>query len=142
MRIGELAKASGVGVETVRFYEDKGLVDRPQRPRDGGYRAYSAGAVNRIRFIRSAQALGFSLAEVGELLALESVSSAQCGDVRRRARLKRDEVQQRIENLAAIRAALDRLIEACPGAGPARDCSILDAINSGELNLRGMTKEK
>lgn len=142
MRIGELARASGVGVETVRFYEDKGLVDRPQRPRDGGYRAYPAGAVNRIRFIRSAQALGFSLAEVGELLALESVSSAQCEDVRRRARLKREEVQQRIENLAAIRAALDKLINACPGAGPARDCSILDAINSGELNLRGMTKEK
>lgn len=142
MRIGELARASGVGVETVRFYEDKGLVDRPQRPRDGGYRAYPAGAVNRIRFIRSAQALGFSLAEVGELLALESVSSTQCTDVRRRARLKREEVQQRIENLAAIRAALDKLINACPGAGPARDCSILDAINSGELNLRGMTKEK
>lgn len=142
MRIGEVATAAGVGVETVRFYEHKGLIAQPQRPANGGYRDYPQEAVSRIRFIRSAQELGFSLAEIAELLALESGDSAQCADVRRRAELKHEEVQTRIENLQTIQAALDRLIEACPGSGPARRCSILEAINSGERHLHDFTKEK
>ncbi len=135
MRIGELAKQSCVGVETVRFYEQKGLVAQPPRPVAGGYRDYPDNAVQRIRFIRSAQRLGFSLDEVAELLDLEAGPSAQCADVRERARIKRKQVQAKIENLQRIRAALDTLIAACPGEGPARMCSILEAINSGELRL-------
>jgi MerR family copper efflux transcriptional regulator len=135
MRISEVAKGSGVGVETVRFYEQKGLVAQPPRPRTGGYRDYPADAVHRIRFIRSAQQLGFSLDEIAELLDLESGSAAQCVDVRQRAESKRREVQAKIDNLERIRRALDTLIEACPGAGPARACSILEAISSGALSL-------
>ena len=138
MRIGELAKQSGVGVETVRFYEQKGLVAQPSRPVAGGYRDYPRFAVQRIRFIRSAQRLGFTLDEVAELLDLEAGPGARCVDVRERARIKRQEVQAKIENLARIEAALDNLIQACPGEGPARNCSILEAINSGELHLRPM----
>jgi MerR family copper efflux transcriptional regulator len=139
MRIGELARESGVGVETVRFYEQKGLVAQPPRPRTGGYRNYPADAVRRIRFIRRAQQLGFSLAEVAELLELESGTAAQCVDVRQRAEIKRHEVQTKIDNLERIRQALDTLIDACPGKGPARTCSILEAINSGALSLNPMT---
>lgn len=138
MRIGEVARDSGVGVETVRFYEQKGLVTQPRRPETGGYRDYPADAVHRIRFIRSAQQLGFSLVEVAELLKLESGTAAQCVDVRQRAEAKRHEVQMKIDNLERIRQALDTLIDACPGKGPARTCSILEAINSGALSLSPM----
>lgn len=139
MRIGEVASESGVGVETVRFYEQKGLVAQPPRPTTGGYRDYPAEAVRRIRFIRSAQQLGFSLVEVAELLELESGTAAQCVDVRRRAEVKRREVQVKIDNLERIRRALDTLIDACPGRGSARACSILEAINSGALSLNPIT---
>lgn len=135
MRIGQAAKVSGVGVETIRFYERKGLVQQPPQPRDGGYRAYCDGTVRRLRFIRSAQALGFSLSEISELLALETGEAAQCSDIRERARNKRSEVVLRIENLNRIKDALDELIDACPGAGPAKECSILEAINNGTLSL-------
>lgn len=139
MRIGEVARESGVGVETVRFYEQKGLIARPPRPIAGGYRDYPTEAVRRIRFIRSAQQLGFSLAEVVDLLELEAGDAAQCIDVRQRAELKRDEVQTKIDNLKRIGHALHDLIDACPGTGPAQSCSILEAINSGKLHLSPMT---
>jgi DNA-binding transcriptional MerR regulator len=135
MRIGEVARDSAVGVETVRFYEQKGLIAQPPRPSTGGYRDYPPDAVRRIRFIRSAQQLGFSLVEVAELLELETTGAAQCVDVRRRAELKRREVQTKIDDLERIGKALDLLIDACPGSGPARTCSILETINSGELQL-------
>jgi len=140
MRIGEVAKNACVGVETVRFYEQKGLVAQPRRPAGRGYRDYPADAVRRIRFIRSAQHLGFSLNEVAELLDLEAGNAAQCVDVRERAETKRAEVEEKIENLERIKQALDVLIDACPGEGPARTCSILEAINSGDLYLSAKTK--
>ena len=139
MRIGEVARKSVVGVETIRFYEQKGLIAQPPRPKTGGYRDYPADAVRRLTFIRSAQQLGFSLVEVAELLDLEAASAAQCVDVRQRAAIKRQEVQTKIDNLQRIRKALDVLIDACPGNGPARTCSILEAINSGKLRLSPMT---
>lgn len=142
MRIGELAKNARVGVETVRFYEHKGLVAQPRRPAGGGYRDYPADTVRRVRFIRSAQHLGFSLNEVAELLDLEAGDTAQCMDVRERAEMKRAEVEEKLEDLHRIKQALDVLIEACPGQGPARTCSILEAINRGELYLSAKTKRE
>ena len=142
MLIGEVAKEAGVGVETVRFYEQRGLIPQPPRPSDGGYRQYSIGEIRRIKFIRRAQDLGFSLGEIGDLLKLEAGESGRCVDVRRRAEHKRDDVQGKLDNLARIKTALDTLIEACPGKGPARKCSILGAIKSGELHLSRMTKEE
>lgn len=135
MRIGEVAKLAGVGVETVRFYEQKGLIEQPPKPKTGGYREYPAQSVHRIRFVRSAQHLGFSLIEIAELLELEGGSNAQCVDVRQRAEIKRQEVQIKIENLVRIKTALDALIDACPGTGSAHECSILEAINVGDLHL-------
>ena len=135
MRISDVAKDAGVGVETVRFYEQRGLIARPPRPRTGGYRDYPSAAVRRIRFIRRAQQLGFSLAEIVELLELESDGDSACIDVRRRAEAKLDEVLTKIGDLARIKGALEALIDACPGEGPARKCSILEAISDGNLQL-------
>lgn len=140
MRIGNVAREAGVGVETVRFYEQRGLIDRPPRPASGGYRDYPGEAVRRISFIRSAQQLGFSLDEIADLLELEAGNDARCADVRRRARIKRDEILNKIANLKRIGKALEVLIDACPGEGPARTCSILEAINSGDLHLSPLTR--
>ena len=138
MRISDIAREAGVGVETVRFYEQKGLIQQPAKPRTGGYRDYPAQSVHRIRFIRRAQQLGFSLGEILELLELESGPTARCADVRSRAKAKRAEVLTRIDNLKRIQEVLETLIDACPGKGPARKCSILGAISNGDLRLDSM----
>ena len=136
MRIGQLAKEAGVGVETVRFYEQKGLMAQPPKPETGGYREYPAESVHRIRFIRSAQQIGFSLGEIDELLELEAGNNTRCIDVRKRAEVKLEDVSVKIDNLKSIRKALEMLINACPGKGSVRKCSILEAINSGDIRLK------
>ncbi|MBL4757940.1 MAG: MerR family transcriptional regulator [Rhizobiales bacterium] len=140
MRIGEAARQAGVGVETIRFYELKGLIDQPGRPKNGGYRDYSDQEVRCVLFIRSAQQLGFSLSEIGELLALKTSPAAQCVEVREKATAKLHEVHVKIENLGKIKRALRILIESCPGEGPAVNCSIMNAITEGDLDLE-MTLE-
>lgn len=125
MRIGELANDAGVGVETVRFYETRGLITQPPRPADGGYRDYPVEMVHHIRFIRNAQQLGFSLREVKALMELEAGPEANCGDVRMRAREKLREIEDKIAGLNRMKAALVTLIDVCPGNGPTRNCSIL-----------------
>lgn len=141
MRISEVSKRAGVGVETVRFYESRGLIRRPARPGGGGYRAYPEDTVRRIRFVRRAQRLGFSLSEIIELLELETVAGARCVDVRERATAKLADVDAKIDRLERIKRALETLIRACPGRGPVRKCSILDAINSGDLHLEAANEE-
>lgn len=131
MRIGTIAKKAGVGVETVRFYERRGLITQPARPSSGGFRSYPSGIVERIRFVRRAQDLGFTLKEIGELLALRASPSADCAEVRARAETKLAAVNEKITRLVAIRSALQDLIGACPGQGPAsRCCSILEALET------------
>ncbi len=126
--ISRAARQAGVGVETIRFYERRGLIKQPARPRNGGYRVYDDDVVERIRFIRQAQELGFSLREVSELLSLRADPAADCGDVRAQAVTKREEVDRKIERLQQIRAALDELIASCPGGGVLRACTIIDAL--------------
>lgn len=128
MTIGHAARQAKVGVETIRFYERKGLIDQPLKPRDTGFRVYPDETVQRIRFIRQAQVIGFSLQEIAELLALKADPSADCADVRERAMLKLDEVNRKIVRLEAIGGALTDLIGACPGQGALRTCSIMDAL--------------
>ena len=117
MTIGRVARRAGVGVETVRFYERRGLIDQPSKPSSGGYRDYPPEVVERIQFIRQAQELGFSLREIGELLTLQADPMADCSDVREKATAKRWDVIRKIERLERIRRALDELIAACPGRG-------------------------
>lgn len=128
MTISRAAREAGVGVETIRFYERRGLIEQPPRPRGGGYRIYDDDVVGRIRFIRQAQDLGFSLREIAELLSLRADPTAGCADVRAQAVGKRIEVDRKIAQLEHIRAALDELIATCPGGGALRACTIIDAL--------------
>lgn len=132
LTIGKLARVADVCVETIRFYERKGLVDQPLRPRDGGYRVYPPETAARIRFIREAQSLGFTLGEIESLLTLRTDPACDCGRVRTLAEEKRRDVLDKIAGLERIGAALDMLIAACPGRGSLRDCTILEALSRGE----------
>lgn len=126
--IGQLAKAAGVGVETVRFYERKGLLALPPR-KDSGYRQYDDEAVARLRFIRRAQLVGFTLAEIRELLALRDDPSTGRADVRRRAAVKVADIDAKVAALLAMRASLTDLLSTCDGDGPASDCPILTTLD-------------
>ncbi len=126
--IGKAAKHAGVGVETIRFYERKGLISQPPKPAAGGFRDYPAATLARVRFIREAQELGFSLEEIAELLSLRADPKADCGAVQRRAEAKLAEVGKKIERLEEIGAALGRLIDACPGQGALGGCSIMEVL--------------
>jgi MerR family copper efflux transcriptional regulator len=134
LTIGALAKEAGVGVETVRFYERRGLVRRPVRPR-GGYRSYPEEAVAQIRFIRNAQGLGFTLQEVKDLLALRVTAGTSCAAVRSRAAAKAADVKRRVADLERIRVALERLVAVCPGRGAIAGCTILEALDSPDLDM-------
>ena len=127
--ISHAAKRAGVGVETIRFYERRGLIRQPPKPQSGGFRYYDKDVVERIRFIRQAQELGFSLREIKELLSLQADPGADCADVRTKAIAKRTEVERKIGQLQHIGAALDELIASCPGGGALRVCTIIDALN-------------
>ncbi len=128
LTISKAAKNAGVGVETIRFYERKGLIKQPPRPAVGGFRVYLADTVRRVRFIRQGQELGFSLRQIGELMSLKADPETDCSDVRRRAQGKLDEVDEKLATLTGIRAALEELIAACPGRGALRACSIMGAL--------------
>ncbi|WP_104017141.1 MerR family DNA-binding protein [Roseovarius nitratireducens] len=130
--IGKVAKAAGVRIATIRFYERRGLITQPCKP-ESGYRTYPPDTVARIRFIRQAQETGFSLAEIGDLLALHTDPDADCGNVRECAQAKRAEVEYKIGQLMRIRDALDEMIASCPGHGALHECTILNALGeSGE----------
>ena len=127
MKIGELAEKAGVSIDTVRFYERRGLIAEPQR-RESGYRIYTHEYADRIRFIRRAQELGFTLREVEELLSLRVSDAAGCAAVRRQAEEKLQDVEEKIRDLQRVRDVLIELAAACPGSGPVSECPILEAI--------------
>ena len=116
LTIGQLAKRAQVNVETVRYYERR-LVPAPPR-RESGYRQYSEDVTARIRFIKRAQELGFSLREISELLTLRTDSDNTCADVKRRAEAKVADIEARMRELQRVRDALTGLIAACAGRGP------------------------
>lgn len=128
MTISKAARRAGVGVETIRFYERKGLIEQPVKPEISGYRTYPEETIERIRFIRQAQELGFSLQEIRELLSLRADPGADAADVRARATAKLDDVNDKIRRLRRIGQALETLIAACPGSGELGCCSIMEAL--------------
>jgi MerR family copper efflux transcriptional regulator len=128
LTIGQVARKAGVGVETVRFYERQGLLQRPDR-KASGYRLFGPAAVARLRFIRRAKELGFTLREINDLLDLRAGNTATRADVRRRAEQKVADLDTRIRDLQRMREALIGLIAACHGDGPAEECPILRAID-------------
>jgi MerR family transcriptional regulator, copper efflux regulator len=123
--IGQLAKRGGVGIDTVRYYERNGLL-APHGRLASGYRRYGELELTRLRFIRRAQALGFALKEIKELLALSA--QRDVARVKRSAQSKLGDIETRIADLARMRDGLATLIEACPGHGRAADCPILRAL--------------
>ena len=128
--ISEAARRAGVGVETIRFYERKNLLGTTVRDASG-YRRFGREDLNRIRFIRRAKDIGFSLAEIRELLDLRVDTGRRCEDVRRKAEAKMSDIEERIRSLEAMEAALRRLAALCIGEGPAGDCPFLDALEHG-----------
>lgn len=128
MTIGRLAAGVGVGKETIRYYQRRGLIARPQRRAGGGYPVYGPQVAEPLRFIRHAQELGFSLREIGQLLELKADPAADCSKVRTRALDKLADVRRKLASLERMREALEALVAACPGRGALKVCTILDAL--------------
>lgn len=124
--IGELARRAGVAIDTVRYYERNQLLD-PAGRLASGYRRYGDSELRRLRFIRRAKALGFSLADVRALLSLSDERNV--ARIKRAAEARLAELEQRLAELERIRNALQALVAACPGHGRAEACPILNALN-------------
>jgi len=131
LNIGQVAKQTGVTVETVRFYEKHGLIAAPQRS-DSGYRQYPPETVKRVQFIQHAKEVGFTLKDIGELLALRREPGTTCTDIKLRATQKIEEVDQKIQDLKRIRDALGRMIMKCSGRGTLSQCPILEELELDE----------
>ena len=127
LTIGAVAKAAGVNVETIRFYQRRGLLDEPQKPL-GGQRNYDADAVRRVRFIRRAQQLGFTLEEAKGLLRLEDGQS--CKETRQLAEEKLAVIQKRIDDLQRMRQLLAGLIAECANGKRPRSCPIIATLSA------------
>lgn len=131
MTIGKLAKAAGVGVETVRFYERKGLVRKP--PKAGyGYRIYDLEAASRIRFIRRAQELGFTLRETKDLLELQTKRKVTGAEIKQKAEQKVVEIRRKIADLKQMEASLAFLASVCgTGEQAIRECRVFECFEKG-----------
>ncbi len=128
MRIGEVAALAGVNIDTVRYYERRSILPRPVREPSSGYRTYPQDTVRRIRFVRRAQDLGFTLKEIKDLLSLRARPGAKCADILARAEAKIRSVDDKIRTLRSMRRALSRLASECTGRGEVSECPILDAL--------------
>jgi MerR family transcriptional regulator, copper efflux regulator len=131
LTIGTVAKRAGVAIDTIRYYEREGLLPEPLR-RASGYRSYNETAISRLRFIRRAKDLGFTLEEIRDLLALSADRHRGVKAVRERAQQRLTSIDARIAELTRIRQGLEQLIEACPGRGDPEQCPILRALADEE----------
>jgi MerR family mercuric resistance operon transcriptional regulator len=125
LSIGQLAHAAGVNIETIRYYQRRGLLDEPPKPL-GGHRRYPAEQAKRVRFIKRAQALGFTLDEVGALLTLDTACA--CGESRALAMRKLGLIEQKMADLAAMRQALDGLVQQCEVGDAHAACPIIEVL--------------
>ncbi|HWZ58676.1 MAG TPA: heavy metal-responsive transcriptional regulator [Gemmatimonadaceae bacterium] len=127
MRIGQVAAQAAVNIQTLRYYERRGLMPAVER-RESGYREYDPTAVDRVRFIKHAQALGFTLDEIGDLLALRVSADTACAQVEARAELAIARIDEKVDHLTRMRAVLGRLATACQRQDLTGDCPILHAL--------------
>lgn len=127
LTIGKVAQKAGVNLQTIRYYQRQHLIEQPPKPIEG-YRVYDDNVVNRVRFIKRAQLLGFSLKEVKDLLAM---GDGHCDDVQALAQVKRDRVQAQIDDLECMKAALDRYLASCRQNKDPGHCSMIDALYAG-----------
>ena len=128
LTIGRLARLGGVNLETIRYYEREKLLQEPPRT-PGGYRLFPAETVRRLRFIKRAQELGFSLSEIRELLALRMKPGSRRKDIRARAEAKIADIEQKIRTLTSMKNTLRNLTGRCDGCGPLSDCPILESLD-------------
>jgi len=138
LKRGELARRCGVNIEAVRYYENRRLLDPPLRS-EKGYRLYTGADAVRIRFIKNAQKLGFTLDEIVELLKLRVRKGKACGPVLKKAQSKLDEVEEKIRDLKSMRKILSKLIEKCRKNSATSDCPILESF---EMKAEGKTANK
>jgi MerR family copper efflux transcriptional regulator len=131
LTIGRLARLGGVNLETVRYYEREGLIPKPPRTR-AGYRLFPQDAARRLRFIKRAQELGFSLTEIRELLSLRPSSDRP--KVRARAQAKIADIDQKIQSLQAMKKVLGTLVDRCEHCGPMGECPILESLDHEETH--------
>jgi MerR family copper efflux transcriptional regulator len=129
-KVGELANKGNVNLETIRYYEREGLMRTPRRT-PSGHRAYAPGDVLRLRFIKQSQALGFTLTEIKELLALKITPNQPCIGVVRKIEVKSREVKAKIARLQAIERTLDKMKASCKGRCAVSECPILESLDSG-----------
>ena len=130
LTIGKLAKQVGIGIETVRFYERQGLIDPPPRTASN-YRIYPEDEVARLKFIKRAKALGFTLNEIKELLFLRHDPHATKADIKNRTLAKIKDIEKKISDLTRIKTGLEHLASSCDGHGPLDECPILEALETG-----------
>lgn len=128
MTIGRLAKEARVNIDTLRYYEKRGLLPEPPR-KESGYRLYNPDAVKRIAFIMHAKELGFTLDEIAELLSLRTDTAKQCKAVQGKAEAKITEIEDKILSLQQIKAALQRLVGSCKVNKRLGECPILEALD-------------
>ena len=127
--IGKVAQLAGVGIQTVRFYERRGLIEEPPR-KDSGYRLYSEEVVSRLRFIKRAKYLGFSLKEIADLISLRLDPSSSCNDVKERAEGKIRDIEEKVKDLTRMKRALVELTNSCDEvAGTSRECPIFRSLD-------------
>jgi len=127
MKIGQVAKAAGVGIDAIRFYEREGLLPEPDR-QPSGYRDYAPEAVLDLQFIKRAKELGFSLKEIKDLLSINREPDTTASDVKKLAEEKLADLEDKIRSLQRMKKALRKVTESCPGRGPKSDCSILRSL--------------
>jgi MerR family transcriptional regulator, copper efflux regulator len=132
LTIGEVAEQAGVHIETLRYYERRGLVAKPPRTLSN-YRRYPRDAVKRVQFIKRAQVLGFSLKDIKELLSLRTAPEASCAEVRAHAAAKIKDINDKIASLTAMKHALSTLVRECSGEGPLTECPILESLETKEV---------
>ena len=130
LTIGQLAREAGIGVETIRFYERKGLLEEPLR-KESGYRLYQAPDIDKLLFIQRAKSLGFSLNEIRELMSLRSDPGTTNREIKEMAASKLRDIEEKIAMLKGMRQSLKTLVEMCPGTGPTSNCPILGSLESG-----------
>jgi MerR family mercuric resistance operon transcriptional regulator len=139
LTIGQLAKRARVNIQTIRYYERRGLISDPPR-RQSGYRQYSCDDLARIQFIKHAKEVGFTLKEISELLALRVDPHTTSGDVKKKTKSKIAEIEGKIHTLQMMKIALSRLAARCRGEGPISECPILDALSEPQKFQPGIRK--
>ena len=131
MRIGQLAKLAGINIESVRFYERKGLIIQPIKPQQG-YRQYPDKTLQRILFIKRAQKLGFTLEEISDLLAMET---AKCNEVQELAKSKLEDVRTRLADLSRMESVLVDLLISCKTNPNNAECPIIDSLINDDRSV-------